>query len=160
MLDVLIDTNIAVDYALGREPWFTPAKRIMEAACDGRIQLVLPATSLKDVYYLVSKQIGLSSAGEMMDYLMDVCEIGGVCEETCRQARLEPETDFEDGIVAAVAREQMVDIIISRDKEAFNHLPAAKMDSRVFVEFFLSARGDTVFYETDGMDSRCIGDLD
>ena len=153
MLNVLLDTNIVLDFALARGEWGPSAKRIVDAATDQRLKAIIPATSLKDVYYISCKQIGKRQSEILIDYLMDVCTIGDVTAETCRQARIEEEPDFEDGIVAAVAREQMADIIISRDTSAFEHATAPRINSQVFVSFFLDAHPRELFFEMKG-DSR------
>ena len=153
MLSVLVDTNVVLDFALGRQPWAGAAKEILQAAADGRICAVFAATSLKDVYYVARKAMGGQRSTEFLDYLMDVLRIGDVTAETCRQARAEHEDDFEDAVVAAVAREQAVDVIVSRGEAAFQHACAPKMDPRLFAAFFLHANSESLLFEMDLADS-------
>lgn len=154
MLSVLIDTNIALDHALNRAEWSNPAKRIFDASAKGAIRVVFSAGSLKDVYYIATKSAGKDIALRIVRFLLTVCEIAPITHETYLQALEEDEPDYEDALVAAIARENAVDIIISRDRDAFNNACAPKIDSQQFVDFFLNANPKALFFELDGDDMR------
>ena len=56
MRDVLLDTNIIVDIALARMPYYDDAKIIFQAAQDKQIAIYMSASSITDVYYIISNK--------------------------------------------------------------------------------------------------------
>jgi predicted nucleic acid-binding protein len=55
-VNVLIDTNIALDFLLQREPFFTDAERLFQAINSGLIVGYVTATTLTDIFYIARKQ--------------------------------------------------------------------------------------------------------
>jgi predicted nucleic acid-binding protein len=49
---VLIDTNIALDFLLQREPFFAEAEQLFQAINSGAIVGYVTATTLTDVFYI------------------------------------------------------------------------------------------------------------
>ena len=138
MLKVLLDTNILLDVALRREPWYDASKRLIEAGQDGlRMRAGVASLSLKDVYFVITKRASEADARKYLHFIAQSCEILSGDAKACAMARAGPESDFEDGLIAAAAIQGGADIIISRDEAAFNNLPIPKIDPRVFADFFL-----------------------
>ena len=141
MLDALLDTNILLDVALKREPWYEAAKKILEAGQDARhMHAFISPMSLKDTYFIVTKLASEPQARAFLRYVLECCEVLPVGASACATALAEgfPEPDFEDGLIAAAAMEGHVDLIISRDEDAFNDLPVMKIHPQLFAAFFLS----------------------
>ena len=53
MRKVLFDTNVLVDYLIGREPGCSACKYIIATAQEHQLALYATALSMKDAYYLV-----------------------------------------------------------------------------------------------------------
>ena len=70
---------------------------------------------------------------------MECCRVLPVGESTCAAALADgfPEPDFEDGLIAAAAVEGRMDVIISRDEDAFGNLPVMKIHPQLFTDFFM-----------------------
>ena len=49
---VLIDTNIALDFLLEREPVFQDAEMLFQAINDGEVVGYVTATTLTDIFYI------------------------------------------------------------------------------------------------------------
>lgn len=138
MLRVLLDTNILLDVALKREPWYDASKRLIEAGQDGsRMRAGVASLSLKDAYFVITKRASEAEARQYLHFIAQSCEILSVDAKTCAMALSSTEPDFEDGLIAAAAIQAGVDIIISRDETAFNNLPIPKIDPIIFADFFL-----------------------
>lgn len=56
MIKILIDTNIILDIAFGRQPFFIESSQIFEKIDDELIEGSITATSITDIYYIASKQ--------------------------------------------------------------------------------------------------------
>jgi predicted nucleic acid-binding protein len=55
---VLVDTNIALDWLLEREPWFTADEPFWQRLDDGQITGYITATTLTDIFYITRRLRG------------------------------------------------------------------------------------------------------
>ena len=100
---VLLDTNVMLDLALARPEGFDAAAAIAEAVAYEEVVAYVCATSLKDLYYILSKAMGEKDARTYIKAVMDDFIICSVDYALCRQAADSDEPDFEDGLVRACA---------------------------------------------------------
>lgn len=139
MLNVFLDTNILLDLSLAREPWYEAARSIVEEGSRReRMRCLISPLSLKDLYFVTSRQKTEEVARGFVRLLMEACDLVEVRASSCRYALDGPEPDFEDGLIAAAAVESGADVIISRDAAAFADSPAIKTDPVRFARFFLA----------------------
>ena len=54
MRKVLFDTNIILDIALERKPFFDDALKLFELIDEGKITASITATTITDIYYISS----------------------------------------------------------------------------------------------------------
>ena len=111
---VLLDTNVMLDLALARPEGFDAAAAIAEAVAYEEVVAYVCATSLKDLYYILSKAMGEKDARTYIKAVMDDFIICSVDYALCRQAADSDEPDFEDGLVRACAENARVDFIVTR----------------------------------------------
>lgn len=120
MCRLLLDTNILIDASLPGRIEHTEAAELVDR-CSGWAEFgMMCALSLKDVYYIVSKEHGEPVAREAVRGLTGMLRIAPVDFEVCLNALDSNEPDFEDGIVRACAEINDADYIITRDKDAFS----------------------------------------
>jgi predicted nucleic acid-binding protein len=55
---VLLDTNVVLDVALARQPFYRAAARILNASDFDAIHLFVTASSATDLYYVLRKEKG------------------------------------------------------------------------------------------------------
>ena len=134
---VLLDTNIMLDLALTRPEGFDAAATIAEAIAYEEVIGCVCATSLKDMYYILTKAMGERDARTYIEAVMGDFVICGVDYALCRQVIASDEPDFEDGIIRACAENAGVDFIITRDAAAFARSPVKAMTSQEYVDLFL-----------------------
>lgn len=141
MLKVMLDTNILLDSILERKPWEDMADALLrEGRSRKHMQAFVTAPSLNDVYFIVSRNRDADTARTFLRYVLECCDVLPVGASACTAALSEgfPEPDFEDGLIAAAAVEGRMDLIISRDEDAFNNLPVMKIHPQLFTAFFMS----------------------
>lgn len=126
-MKVLIDTNVWLDVALGREAFYTTSLTALYEFIDGGDEMCVAATSLKDVFFIVSRLEGADAAYQAVERIMDLATIIPVDGMVCASALPLERPDFEDGIIAAAAQAEEVGLILTRDKEAFAALGIEKM---------------------------------
>jgi hypothetical protein len=61
-MTILVDTNVALDVLLNRQPWYTAAAVIFNLTKQGIITAYLSATTVTDIFYLAKKDLGKSAA--------------------------------------------------------------------------------------------------
>lgn len=145
MRKVLFDTNVLVDYLLGREPGCTACKRIIAMSEPGQYALYATSLSLKDAYYLVSRNLrrmerlasgsvseGMAravseTAWACVRQLVDMVLVVPVGRNECLDAfTLRPlHGDFEDNLVVASAREIGADYLVTGDERLLKRAPVA-----------------------------------
>ena len=152
MYRILLDTNVLVDYYLGREPGCSACRNIIDLAYDQHL-LCVAALSLKDVYYLVGatlKRLQRTERGSLTEADAKACsEIAWSCvqhamgfalvantgNKECLGARVlrSLHDDFEDNLVTASARSAGADFIVTGDDRLLAHSPVAALSPQDMV---------------------------
>ena len=120
-MKTLLDTNVVLDVLLKRVPYCDDSYIVFKLAESGRINGILAAVSMTNVFYLLQKT-GKSSADvyKEMDKLITLFSISPVTETTISNALAMRWKDFEDAVQFITAKENSADLIITRNKEDFN----------------------------------------
>lgn len=130
---VLVDTDVWLDVALGRDGHDTSLAALYGCIDDGII-MTAAATTLRDAFTIASAADGRTIAYEMLERLMDLAEILPVDSIVCRSALQLRLSSYGDSIIAACARTENIDLVITRNTEPFLSLgiPASTPDE--FIE--------------------------
>jgi predicted nucleic acid-binding protein len=133
---VLIDTNIIIDVIEKREGFFDKSYAIMElAATDENFEIVAPAGSIADVYYIIKKSG--KSASEAKNAITTLLQLVSICDTAAKDisaALLLPISDFEDAIVVATAKREKAEYIITRDEGDFIGSPIPAISPTEFLK--------------------------
>ena len=149
MRKVMLDTNVIVDYLMGREPGCSDAAKMiaMHAACEHAVHV--SALSLKDAYFLVSMQLKRMerlATGDLSEGMAKAAnEVAWSCVRqlidntivlpTGRAESLQAfvlrsaHADFEDDLVVATALGNGIDLLVTNDAELVKHAPIACLTS-------------------------------
>lgn len=125
MDSVLLDTNIILDLLSMTRPHHAEAQSFLERALeDNRYRIVLPASSLKDAYYILHRHYSSEEwARDDIRTIRELFTVADLTDSAVGTALVSDEPDFEDGIVRAIAEEQGCKAIVSRDTKAFANSP-------------------------------------
>jgi predicted nucleic acid-binding protein len=122
-MNVLLDTNVLIDYLGRKAPFFTAAERIIAAGYFGDATLWVPAQSFKDAFYVLERYI---DSKRIQNAFLKLCEVVHPVslsgDDIIRSARLQW-TDFEDCLVAVCADKVKADYLITRDAKGFERSP-------------------------------------
>lgn len=121
-MKVLVDTNVWLDVLAHREPFCTESKAALMACIEDDHSIHIAATSLKDIFYLLDKALGNQEAYEAVKSIFEIADIVPIDEFVCKTALHHERPDFEDGLIAAAALAERIDLILSRDRDAFQNL--------------------------------------
>lgn len=120
MTRALIDTNIIIDIACERQPFYADSARVFELIDEEKLQVFLSATIVTDIYYLLRKELGKQETFLFLKDLLQVAEVLAVDSNIILKALYSESLDFEDEVQTRVALENEVDIIITRNTKDYN----------------------------------------
>ena len=137
---LLLDTNILLDAAMGERPGWAAATLLRDEIAYGGATGYVSASSLKDVYYVLTKYANESAACAYVEAALDAFTILGVDEGICRLALRSNEPGFEDGLIRACAESVPVDFIISRDEKAFRKSTIRRLSAQDYLDLFCEVK--------------------
>ena len=134
MVNVLLDTNVILDYLSASRPQHNEAVDLLMGIFDTReVVPVVAAGSLKDAYHILCRKY--RDEGLVRDRLRAFCgvvDLVGLTPEIVEDAFVSDEPDFEDGIIRASAESVQAVTIISRDVAAFRGSAVPRKESAEF----------------------------
>jgi predicted nucleic acid-binding protein len=121
---LLFDTNIVLDIALKREPFYKDSVTIFKNIDNKRTFGFVTATTITDIYYIARKDKGHLIAIEFISNLIQFVDLIGIDKEIIIEALTTELTDFEDSIQSVASSYNDIDYIVTRNTKNFK-------DSRV-----------------------------
>lgn len=122
VLKVIIDTNVILDILAKREPFLSDSSKVLKLSEIGSIQANITASCVTDIVYILRKY-KVSEPVETVKKLLVVVPVRGVTAADISNAFDLDFEDFEDALVAAVAKSAQVDYIITRNTKDFERSP-------------------------------------
>ena len=119
MMRVLIDTNIALDVLLEREPHLAASASVWDAIESGGAEGYLAAHAITTIHYLARKQLGGRRAKRVVASLLQVFGVAAVNGNVLRDALHHETQDFEDAVSATAAQAAGCEAIVTRDPKGF-----------------------------------------
>jgi len=118
-MKILLDSNIAIDVVLKREPFLASSVQVLGLSKLG-IALFLSASTITDIYYIVSKTLKSKKiAMSLLKNLLVSVDVAAVTGNEIRQAISLDWGDFEDAVQYAAGESIAVDYIVTRNKNDF-----------------------------------------
>ncbi len=114
-MHVLVDTNVALDFLLKREPWFSESTLFWQAIDDGRLVGYVLVSAITDVYYIARRLRGPVVARAAVQSCLSTLETLDVRRSDLEDALQEPGSDFEDNVQIACAIRAGLHAIVTRD---------------------------------------------
>ncbi|GHV06872.1 hypothetical protein FACS1894217_06450 [Clostridia bacterium] len=114
---VVFDNNIIIDALEPRPHYETQAKELLRRVMTNKIEGYVAASSLTDIFYVLSKKAGEENAKAATQNIANLLEVVDVLKSDCKAAFSLPMTDFEDAVVAVCAKKVGADCVVSRDEK-------------------------------------------
>jgi predicted nucleic acid-binding protein len=121
MKKVFIDTNVVLDFALMREPFTTVAVKVFDKIVEGEISGYITASSTTDIFYILKKARGKEKALMFLRELVKNVYVLDISKEVINDALYSNFEDFEDAVQYHAALTNVMDIIVTRDTNDFEH---------------------------------------
>jgi predicted nucleic-acid-binding protein len=118
-MKILIDTNIALDVLLERQPFYEMGTKILGLS-KGGIELFISASAITDIYYIVRKNRGSKeTAMTLLKTMLLSVDAASVTGNEIRRAIALDWGDFEDAVQYAAGERIAVDYVITRNAADF-----------------------------------------
>ena len=132
---LLVDTNVWLDYYL-QEGAFDEAKRLVELAEAGKIDLLYAPTTAKDVFYILPRRLArrnvnginvsfASASWACIEHMMQVATASPLSLAECEMARMlgKHMSDLEDNLIIASGETADVDYVVTSDRRMLEAMP-------------------------------------
>lgn len=122
-LRIFIDTNVALDLLLSREPFVADALQIFALSENDDIELCISTDALSTIFYVVEKNKNAAKAREAISKLLDFVTLCALDEGSVLKGMALGLTDIEDAFVCAVAQKAGASVIVTRNLKDFIGAP-------------------------------------
>jgi len=120
---VTVDINVFSDVIQHRQPHYAASANVVSMVESRGLSGICPAHALTTLYHLIRKLATKQDAEAALDRILDHFEMSNLDTAGWREARSLPFGDFEDAVVAVVARKTASAFIITRDIADFAGSP-------------------------------------
>ena len=118
-MKVLIDTNIILDVALERQPFYSDSQQVLSRVYRQQIDGYISASTFSDIYYIIRKEIGRESSIDFLRRIVTFCQVATVDRSVIAMALTANIRDFEDAIQYSTAVVNNLDAIVTRNPQDF-----------------------------------------
>lgn len=118
-MKVLLDTNIILDYALERQPFWEVSEQIFLLLEQGRFEAYVSASTFSDLYYIIRKQRRHEWTLTFLNRLVRLCQVATVDQAVVSMALTANFRHFEDAIQYSTAVINHLDAIATRNSQDF-----------------------------------------
>lgn len=130
MMKLMFDTNVVADVLLRREPYYADSYLSILNCLENGDWCSFTVSATADIFYLLRKT---DNPKENMKYLYNLFDkISDVLEEDFIAALDSRMKDFEDALIAIVAKRNHVDYIITRNVADFEDSPVLAITPEEF----------------------------
>ncbi|WP_308615901.1 PIN domain-containing protein [uncultured Enorma sp.] len=141
MADIILDTNIMLDYLSPTREMHLDAVSALEQLLESdTYEPVILAASIKDAYYIMCRQYGQRReelVRDRLDCFRQIVTVVELTSEVLDRAFSSDEPDLENGIVRATAELRGAAAIITRDNMAYTSSTVPSMTAREFLQRML-----------------------
>jgi len=112
---VFLDSDVIMDVLCKREPFYSFAAELFTLGDLGKVTLVTTSLVFANVFYILRKVLGIEKGKELLRKLRIIVGVISVTEKTVDLALNSNFADFEDGLQYFTARENNIQILITRN---------------------------------------------
>ena len=135
-MKVLLDTNVIVDIALERQPFYDDSDQVFSFVEQGQIESYVSASTFSDLYYIIRKERGRDWTLSFLTRLASTCQVTTVDRAAITMALTANFRDFEDAIQYSCAVINQLDAIVTRNPQDFPMTPARILTPNELIQEF------------------------
>jgi|AntRauTorckE6833_2_1112554.scaffolds.fasta_scaffold27885_1 predicted nucleic acid-binding protein len=133
-MKVVLDTNIILDIALKRTPFFNDSSKLISLIGLNKIDAYLTATTITDIYYIIRKSQGHVKTLSFITSLLKIVDVLSIDSRIILKSLKSDIKDFEDAIQANAAYFNQIDYLITRNKKDFINSDVKALSPKEFFQ--------------------------
>ncbi len=134
-MEVLIDTNIILDWFLKREPFYDESKTLLNKCWFSNISSYLTVHSICDMSFIIDKKFSTDEKKKFLQLLINRNEIISETKDDIQSFINNSDwTDLEDGLQMQTADKCKLDYIITRNIADFEHSLVPAIEPKDFLK--------------------------
>ena len=134
-MEVLIDTNIVLDWFIKREPFYETAKVLLNKCWFSNIRSYLSIHSICDLFYIINKKFSIDEKKKLLQLLINRNNIISESKSDIENfIKNEKWTDLEDGLQMLSAKNCKLDYIITRNISDFQDSSVPAIEPEAFLK--------------------------
>ena len=130
---ITLDTNIIIDILKRREPFFTDSYLVLLNALENGDLCMIPVSATTDIAYILRNKNDIK---EKLQSLSLMVRLTDVTADDFREAVKSEMVDFEDALLAANAKRNRADCIVTRNAKDFTDSPVRAITPIQFLKEF------------------------
>jgi predicted nucleic acid-binding protein len=135
MENVLIDTDVILDFFFDRKPFSDDASQILNLCEKGQVQGFVTSVIISNIYYLLRKTANHRNVIDSLKILMNFIDICNIDKDTILSALNSDFKDFEDALQNFSAQnDSRISIIITRNTKDFKLSKLSVMTPEIFLK--------------------------
>ncbi len=128
---ITLDTNIILDIIEKREPFFADSYLVLLNALENGDLCMMPVSATTDIAYILRKAEDVK--GKLLDFSFMV-KLTDVTTKDFAEAMKTDMPDFEDALLAANAKHNKADCIITRNAKDYVNSPVKAITPAEFLK--------------------------
>jgi len=132
-LRILIDTDVLLDLALGRDPHAAHSARVIQLVQHGFVDGFVAWHTIANIYYMLSSARHRNQALGFIRDLAGIAAVAPVDSEALTVALSLRMTDFEDAMQVASALAAGAEVIVTRNTRDFRTSPIRALTPRDYI---------------------------
>jgi len=133
---VFIDTDVILDVALARDPFFSASKIILAMAENNIIIGAISSNCVANIYYILRKAGGNSQARKFISTIVKYITVITIDHKNVLEALKSKFSDFEDALQHYSAIEHQCEYIITRNIEDYKNAEIPVLLPEEFIGMF------------------------
>ena len=115
-MKILIDTNILLDFIIGREPFYENADKILKLCANKKVKGYLAAHSVTNLYYIMRKYFQNNDCWEIIKNLLKFLDVIEIDKDKILESLNDNSfKDFEDRLQVECAKSININYLVTRD---------------------------------------------
>ena len=115
-MKILIDTNVLLDFIIGREPFYENADKVISLCVDKKIEGYIAAHSITNLFYIMRKYFSNSESREIIINLLEFLDVIQIDKNKLIMSLKDDSfKDFEDRLQVECAKSLKIDYLVTRD---------------------------------------------
>ena len=128
---IMLDTNIVIDILEKREPFFANSYLVLLNVLENGDLCMMPVSASTDIAYILRKSGDVKDKLLKLSYMISLTD---VTADDFNEAVKSDMPDFEDALLAACAKRNKADCLVTRNAKDFAKSPVRAITPKQFLK--------------------------